>query len=79
MRRIAALAITITLAAPSAALAQSSGYGSSPSGGTPGAGTTSSSSLPFTGMDTAPLIGGGVALMLLGAGLARGARGRGAR
>jgi hypothetical protein len=79
MRRTAALAISITLAAPSAAFAQSSGYGSSPSGGAPGAGgnqPTSASSLPFTGLDTLPLVGGGAALLLLGAGLAHGARAR---
>jgi hypothetical protein len=76
MRRTAALAISITLAAPGSALAQSSGYGSSPAGGGPTSAASAKNQLPFTGMESAPLLAGGVALLLLGAGLAHSGRGR---
>ncbi|MCW3000511.1 MAG: hypothetical protein JWN65_4060 [Solirubrobacterales bacterium] len=76
MRRTAALAISITLAAPGSALAQSSGYGSAPTGAGPTTPASANNQLPFTGMDSMPLVAGGVALLLLGAGLAHSGRGR---
>jgi hypothetical protein len=49
--------------------------GSFPSDAVP-ASASAQNQLPFTGRNSVPLVAGGVALLLLGAGLARSGRGR---